>query len=512
MTTTRRIVCGLALVVMTPLAASADHMGVGRARDVLRVAMQDQGYLSFRHAAPKYNGDERTGWTDIRHPVLDGTTDGTRGYDWSDFQVRVQTHNVKAPGGDTTVDAARRRSDFNVANAVYAQAGITVRHDGNANTNGNDIVTDATGNEEPSLSRLFGTDRGAAVNQYYVDDIPGARGYALPPTYAARGGYANGGSNTNPPPPGGFPTFNNGFAVADDAGTSTFAHELGHFLLDDHRFAPSPEFHSAAADDLMAERPNHPGLAPKDAPNFGLRAPGQQVGNIGTHSHLKENVTRLGEANAISQMTAMHRSPSVSHVDNGFTHGDRADFDWVEDNIPLEFAGGGADNHAGFDFLLWEIANIAKSSHPGHDHDDWGELQLNRFAGPGFRSIDVVSQVARYVDMDVDASGNWSAFHSALDYLPPQFSIDGTTWQAGKLSTIFAKGWTEKSTAEDWIARWAAPFASKFVRIQAAVGPRHDRNTQIDAIIASAQQVPEPALVACLTIGLVGLAMKRRRG
>ena len=89
------------------------------------------------------------------------------------------------------------------------------------------------GNPEPSMGVLFGTARspnGGTINQYYVDGVPGNVGYALPPTYALRGGFANGGNTTGGGP---FPVFNNGFLVADtsralpNGGSSTQAHELG---------------------------------------------------------------------------------------------------------------------------------------------------------------------------------------------------------------------------------------------------------------------------------------------
>lgn len=521
-----KVIAALMLVTVAP-AALATHIPTNLDVHGLRTSLgSKEGYLSFRHAGPVFNGEERTGWTDIRHPVLDGTTDNKRGYDWSDNQVSVLTHNVNAPGGNSTVTAALRRQDFDVANAAYAQAGITVRQEKNITINGNDLVNDATGNAEPSLSVLFGTNRSAnanTVNQYYVDDIPEdppsptrlTRGYALPPIYASRGGYANGGSNNNPPPPGGFPNFNSGFAVSDATriqagnGTSTFAHELGHMLLDDYRFSPSPKFHSGTADDLMATRPTHPGLVAKDGGIFGLRDPGQHVGNIGTHSHLGEKVTQMGGTTAVTQTEAMYRSSYVQRADNGFTHGDRADFDWVEDNISMELGTTTGDNHPGVDFMVWEIGNVAPSAHNGHDHDSWGELALQTYVGDTFRIVDVISQIARYADMDVDAAGNWSRRESALDYLL-DFSFDGVKWVAGKAIKVFEDGWTLASDAEDYVARWLSPIDAKFVRVAGyPLGGTHDGNVQIDAIIAA---VPEPETIILFASGLIMMWSGRRAG
>jgi hypothetical protein len=489
------LLAGVVLFLSQPLPVHATHITLA-GRDILRPPMLNEGYLSFHHAGPTtFNGDERTGWTDIRHPALDRTVDNRRGYDWSDFQVTVRTHNVNAPGGNSTVTGALRRQDFNVANAIYAQAGVTVRHEENVTIIGNNITADAMGNPSvASLSDLFGTSRsrnGTTVNAYYVDDLPSrTRGVALPPQS--------------------FPTRNSGFAVSDETrtqagnGTSTFSHELGHFLLDRHRFAAADNWHSTAADDLMLVRPLHPGLAAKDGGTFGLREPGRANGNIGTHSHLGANVRHLAGGAAITQIDAMHRSPFVQHADNGFTHADVADFDWVEDNIHLEQAGNDTVNYRGDnhirppgnqrDFLLWEIANIAPSRHTGHDHDAWGALDLTRFNGRFFRRVDVVSQIGRYVDMDV-RDGNWNARESALDY-DLEFSADGRNWVGRDggvaVTDVFVLGWTDRSDAENWVARWDSPMDARFVRIRALTASGHDGNTQIDAVIAALQDAPPP--------------------
>ena len=337
------------------------------------------------------------------------------------------------------------------------------------------------------------------VNAYYVSNIPDARGYSLPPIYASRGGFANGGNNNNAPPAGGFPNFNNGFAVSDVTrvqagnGTSTFAHELGHFLLDNNRFAPSPSFHSTTANDLMLSAPNHPGLGVKEAADFGLREPGQSVGNIGTRSHLDQNVTPIGGANAITQTEAMYRSPFVRRVDNGFTYGDRADFDWVEDNIALERATTTGDNHAGFDFLVWEIGNIAPSAHTGHMHDAWGELVLPRFSGDHFQRCrrDLPSCCA------MRGHGRRRPQETGRDEVRPSiifWTSLGRTVSIGPLEASYAclarTDGLLAGMAEDYVARWLSPVDANFVRIAAFPlgGGSHDGNVRIDAIIATAER------------------------
>lgn len=445
---------------------------------------KNEGYLSYHHVYKPY-GEERTGWTDVRHPALDGTVDNKRGYDWSDNQVRVLTHNVNepGPGGDTNVQAEDRRRDIDVANAALAQAGITVRQAGNATIAGNNIRANADGSPNLSdISTLFGTGRSpnaTTVNQYYVDKIPKNYGIAYPPNFAAANGY------------------NNGFAIGDDSraiankGSSTFAHELSHFLLDDNRFTTGDTWHSSRRDDLLHADPIDPNPeAYKIASDkFGLREPGKNVGNIGTHSHLNENVTHRTSGDIKSQIRALNESPYVSHKDNGLTYGDVADFDWVEDNWNLERAGGKADNHPTFDPMVWEIGPIAHSTHTDHQHDAWGELNRAAFKGPNFRVVDIVSQIGRYIDMDVDpATKNWSARASALDYEVPKFSKDGVNWVDGILHRVFTKGWTDKSEAENYVSRWISPVEAKYARIVAADHESFadfDGNAQIDAILAA---------------------------
>jgi hypothetical protein len=534
-------------------AAYATHIPTGTDRSFLRPPMPLEGYLHFDHSAatglPDGGGEERTGWTDIRHPALDGTLDTRRGYDWSDNQVVVLTHNVRVDppagaAGDTTVTAALRRQDFDVTNAAYAQAGITVRQEANNTILGNDIVANARRDVEPSLSTLFGNNRSAnarTINEYYVDNIPlDFEGYALPPNYAANGGAA------------GLPNvYNNGFAVPDttrnianpnpppailpNSGSATFPHELGHFLLDDNRFTTGNTFHSRRGDDLMLASPLDPDPAAYkiEAEMFGLREPGQHVGNIGTHTHLTENVTNLAGGPAMTQTEAMYRSPFVQRDDNGLLHGDRAEFDWVEDNKALETATTRGDNHPGVDLLMWEIGPITTTDHQhnggrvdvafDHMHDGWGTLPLDRFAGDFFRTVDIVSQIARYSDMDV-RSGEWSLRDSALDFRGcalnqlgcksnsffPEFSNDGVDWFAGSLINVFIPGWTANSLAEDFVSRWVSPIDATLIRLQGFMAGDHDGNVQIDAIIASRTilvTIGEPGTLLLFLLGIAAAGL-----
>ena len=178
-----------------------------------------------------------------------------------------------------------------------------------------------------------------------------------------------------------------------------------------------------------------------------------------------------------------------------YGYGDRADFLWVEDNAFLEGVEG-ADIHINEpwerDFMIWGIGTLTDAGESDFEHGDWldntSDLPDAAFGKDFFHVIDVISQVAHYTDMDVDAMGDWSDRAAALDY-ELTFSATGQdgTWQSGALIEVFDDGWTEASKAEDYVARWQAPegMQAKYVRIIAA----GDGNTQIDAVIASKIEV-----------------------
>jgi len=445
----------------------------------------NEGYLSFHFTYQPY-GEERTGWTDVRHPALDGTPDPVYGFDRSDFNVNISTKTVTDGAGTSATPNIVR--DFEYASAVYAQAGISVvQTDAQTLTNADYLTIDNTA----ELAKVFGTQRQAGtVNAYYVQDFAGGQiGQALSPEDGP----------------------NNGFAVADGGANDTFAHELGHFLVDSYRYPPGNQIHNPASNELMAAGGG------RNKPT-NLDQVGRPNGNMGGRDQMATLVhqpatpaTELRQERVFNE-TPNVNNPTVSHIDNGLTHGDMADFDWVEDNLYLEQAGGRADNHDGYDWLVWQIGPIAPSSHSGHDHGNWGVLDLPAFTGDYFGVVDVVSQIAWWTDMDVDESGNWSLRDSALDYTL-QFSDDGQQWVQGMVNTVFIDGWTNASKAEDWVARWISPVEAEYVRISELIVDGHDGNTQIDAVIARQSVIPESSSLViwgCLA-GLALAAARLRR-
>src|SRR5687768_2362923 len=86
-----------------PTTVRADHVVRDHDLPLTRLPLApDEGYLHYQHAeAGRLGaGEERTGWTDIRHPVNNNGTDFVAfldrrlGYDRSDFFVEV--HNKVA--------------------------------------------------------------------------------------------------------------------------------------------------------------------------------------------------------------------------------------------------------------------------------------------------------------------------------------------------------------------------------------------------------------------------------
>jgi|CXWL01.1.fsa_nt_gi hypothetical protein len=503
--------------------------------DSVRSGLQNQGYLSF-HRSFEPLGEERTGWTDVRHPAYFAggvavpnmlVKDNRIGYDRSDKSISVQNVIVRDKRGvDTNPNIAR---DYNFANAAYSQIGISVINAGNVVGvyNNVDFAIDGPANVATSEDVLIRAANRAAdpiVNNYYIQSFSdGTRGWGPGPQFVAPQAAVNGGQGW---------AGRSGIVVSDAANSvnDTFAHELGHFVIDDHGFNGGDRFHSTANTELMASGglPRLiPALTPKSPINDAPKQVGRPIGALGGRSRFDVNSVCKWTINAgagacnpapfnINQPNSIYapefNGVSYVQVTHNLSAGDRADFDWVEDNTILEQFGnvpntdpayGRTDNHPGpGDFMVWEIGATAASNQAGHDHGAWGTLNLPDFAGQTFRVVDVVSQIARFADMDVDGTGEWSERESALDYTL-DCSANGVNWAAGAVQLVFKRGWTEASDAENFLARWDCSVDARFVRIKGNAFPGHDQNVQIDALI-----VPEPATVGFISLCLLSL---RRR-
>jgi hypothetical protein len=504
---------GLALLVSISITGDivyADHIRLP-ATGTLRTALPKEGYLSFQKGT---NGEERTGWTDVRHPSLVGQdrrlNDPLRGFDRSDHFVQVRSHLVQDDALSLPSPVSQRRiaDDFDFANRVWVQAGLAVleaSHD-TVRVNGVTFPIDPGLLTFGELGTIFDavSSRRPFVDAWYIQS------------------FEEEGQTGETNWPGSFSIRNPGFAVTDGRNATTFSHELGHFLLDtaDHEADPLNIMASGDARFFPGRTTD-----PESPLPWNVAATLDVVGMpMSTNANGSPRVGGVEQVTALQAIDATGgtavgnpdiHNPYVSFSDEHFAAGDIADFDWVEDAVNLERLFTPGDNHQidrppFEDYLLWEIGAIAFPPEPGpaadnggHDHGNWGQLALGPFRGPSFRFVDVISQIGRYVDSDIGADGARSRRESALDY-DLWFSADAMDWvQVLQPETVFERGWTDASMAEDYIARWVAPFDARFVRIKAHVGGLHDSNTQIDAVIASA--APEPSTLVLLFFGALCL-------
>ncbi|MFO0910510.1 MAG: hypothetical protein U0794_19555 [Isosphaeraceae bacterium] len=440
-------------------------------------------------------GEEVTGWTGVKAPSLAGPADNALGYDRFDNVVNVRTTILTDANGVTAAPNITR--DFDYANQIYGQAGISIiqtatrNYTSGANPGGGNVATNFTfplANADMVNIKTNLNGAQPTVDAYYArSDTDGDRGATYLPANSA----------------------NPAVFTFDSAVNDTFAHEVGHYLLNQNTFNNAGDTgHSPTATDLMASGllpRTLPGAAQKGDGNSAPSDPGQAVGNIGKVDHFDATVQLNGAGAAIDQLQAVGTSAAIQHTHN-VGAADHVDFDWVQDSIPLETRTTSLDNHAGVDFMTWGIAPLVASNQAGKDKGNWlggseKELTLGAFGGTFFNTADVVSQIARYSDQDTGTNGNWSRRQAALDYYL-QFSTDGSTWVNGTVTTVFIDGWTTRSTADDYLARWSTDIQAHFVRIAAnPLGGNYDGNAQIDAIIVAA--VPEPGPAQLAVIGLI---------
>lgn len=490
----------------------------------LRTMLANEGLLHFVSGAT--TGAERTGWIDQRHPVtgnLDlnalpsdpinneinhsSLKDNELGYDRSDNYLHVDNKYVNANFVNVFQTSLREASpqiarDYNYANQLWAQAGLSVFNVGTkiADWTASGDPTAPFNADERSLIQGLPGDRNAdptVVNNYYAwqGDKSGEGTYY--------GGVAL---------PKFFSSSSSGFMVFDEARTDAFAHELGHFILNNWAFLKEPakgvasdlDVHSPRASDLMTDG------GPKPTPTS-LKQGGQSTAFLNSPVGFAGTIT--DQTLAIYNTTPETLSPTPpttyfvqQNTSNDSTYGDHIDFHWVEDNRKLSgvnhsddgtfnFIHRRPDLKQGTEPMQWGVGTLSPPPvTAGHDLGSWlsgGEsvLSLGAFTGPTsagtFNVVDVFSQVAKYSDNDLYQKNITSENFrraAALDY-EVSFSADGSTWHEGRIAEVFDDGWTMASTADDYVARWWSPVAAKHVRVE-ALGGKNDGNTQIDAIVA----------------------------
>jgi len=204
----------------------------------------------------------------------------------------------------------------------------------------------------------------------------------------------------------------------------------------------------------------------------------------------------------------------IESVDNDETHGDKADFDWVQENRDDENTSGSGVNHPAFfdpvsqtfkflGAMGWTIGTPEMSAHEDedddgnkvpHDHslaeDPQGTLpELDNDACPGmFEFVDVFSIISEGEDSDIGTR------NQALDYVVGfGNSMMGVT-TIGIPTKVFVPGWVPDllSTSDNYVARWVPAVPGQYDLI--AIEPPddipsnnppnagHDEVVEIDAV------------------------------
>jgi len=189
----------------------------------------------------------------------------------------------------------------------------------------------------------------------------------------------------------------------------------------------------------------------------------------------------------------------VIGADNDVTHGDKADFDWVQEHRMDEISAGAPVNHPGLVGALgWTMGTPEMSAHVegtvppqvapltlhGHSIAETppGTLpELNNKACPGkfFEFVDVFSIISDGEDTDSGLTRN-----KALDYQVDFGNSVTGIFSPGSAVKVFVPGWTAVTTIDDYVARWAPdlPGTYDFVAIEPPFGFGHDEVTEIDAV------------------------------
>lgn len=467
--------------------ALAAHL-VGIDRFGLRTKMPNEGYLAYLpNPLSNAYGEEYSGWIDVRHPAMDGTQDTMLGFDRSDHFVKLKTITVTANNamGVATPAVPDILRDFDFSNKIYAQAGLSlIRSERDdltlAPLDASRVYTwplDQGGGDD-EMKSLKRSNSDQTINAYYIQKYDGSMPNGLTSTPSVYGGKM---------------PRNDGSGIADQAVKSTFAHEIGHMLLNGN--ALHMECAALPADAGPSESCDPANFMYKTGSDPNFSDIGRTKGKI--EAIQIDRIFANGGAN----------NPGfVQKPDNSHAAGDRVDWDFVADQLNLEGRANGADNHnngAGNhqEDLFWKIGTTVEPVHIStntdgtffdkHVHTGLGQFPTTPdFAGQSFRSVDVFSLITRYSDFEVDAAGNPLLRERALDYNLFFRGANGQT-VPGTLIDVFTEGWTTNTQADNYLGRWLSPIDAVGIFIKAAGLPTHEGTAQIDAVIASDAKVKD---------------------
>ena len=440
----------------------------------------DAGYLAFSPAAITDEisrlGEEWTGWVDIKHPALDGTTDTMLGYDRSDHAVTLRalvvTDDTTPTPQTATPDIPR---DLHFSNKVFAQAGVSVMLDSPAT---GITVSDVTFPLSNSKTKFVELDTvfvdpnrspvATVINVFYGQNLDDDPDTTNTDESTVSGATIRPSSSTST---------NDGTFMADTSGNSTLSHELAHSLLnqgnDDH-----PQRGNSDADNptnvlsSLTTRTEPLAVDPLLDANYDFDMIGFRRGVL-TPDQIRTLDSQPGP------------KAFVNFDDGSSGYGHQVDWDFVVDHKGLEAGTTHADNHPGSDPLVWERS--ASISHtPDNSHESTG---LGTFSHPGaysttstFRVVDVFSISTRYTDYETVAE-LLALEEAALDYDVTFVSTSGTE-HTGILAKVFEQGWSTTTFADDALGRWLSPVDAVAVKIDARTEDMHDGITQIDAVVA----------------------------
>jgi hypothetical protein len=176
--------------------------------------------------------------------------------------------------------------------------------------------------------------------------------------------------------------------------------------------------------------------------------------------------------------------------DSDTTAGDKADFDWVQENRPIE--GGALGNHPFVTGALGWVAGSPDSSmhvDPGtglpHGHSDeefppgpLPHLDNEAYNERFFAAVDVFSIIS--TDQDIAATPR----EAALDYVVDFANRATGAFSPGVLTKVWIPGWTAATTIDDYVARWVPAISGMYDVVAVEPAFEGDNVTEIDAIKA----------------------------